>query len=400
MEPFPSRLAPPPMTIPIVPGFLESPQQEVPDFSYIEFYNNPLYSDVTIIAEDISFHAHRIILHRSPFFSALLNSSMKEVQPPSPNDEVSTPKSAVKTAIVTLQDISSSCVEAFLRFLYGDSLQDLSFDECIILYQETASFLTLKFTQTIWNLILGHHRQGLSFSERVSLIKLAMTYTIELPPIEAKDVHPCVISQLSIDSMLYLFSRIEKHMSWGPVFTWIASHPQATDSNVADLLNRCVIPQISRIDIKILTTYRSVPILQSFIIETMEKFLTRNDFPMPHSPNPFIPLPYEELIVIIKKIENQEKIAESSTISQSHLVKKKSPMLKEEVEIRVIPMKNHPGKYKLVNSNLVVKQIDDKIILVGISGFDDHIISPNISDIREARSMGIIMEEEQMEEVD
>ncbi len=378
------------------------------DFSYIEFYNNPLYSDVTIIAEDTTFHAHRIMLHRSPYFSALLNSGMKEVH------SQTAPQTALQStnakSAVTLQDISSSCVEAFLRYLYGDPLQDLSLEECVILYRETARFLTSKFTQTLWNLILDHHQRGLSFSDRISLIKLSTTYTLKLPPIQGYDVHTGVIAHLSLDDMIHLLTHIEKHLHWGPIFTWITSHPKVPDTDTLALLNRCPIPMLSRNELKIMSSYREVSVLRSFIIETMEKSLNNVDIPVPY--HPLSPSSYESVKAILKKIENQEEIIEAPSFPKvlpqgksrptygGSVSGRPMPTLKEEVSLHVVPMKRHPDRYKLINSNLVVRAVGDKIILVGISISDDLIIPPTNNAINEARQLGIIIEGEQMEEVD
>ena len=378
--------------------------EESLDFSYIEFYNNPLYSDVTIIAEDTPFHAHRIMLHRSPFFSALLNSGMKEVHTQAGTQNVNT------KSTVTLQDISASCVEAFLRYLYGDPLQDLSLEECVILYRETARFLTSKFTQTLWNLILDHHQRGLSFSERTSLIKLATTYTLKLPPTQGYDLHTGVIAHLSLDDMIHLLTHIEKHLHWGPIFIWITCHPKVPDTDTLALLNRCPIPVLSRNELKIMSSYREVSVLRSFIIETMEKSLNNVDMPVPY--HPLSPSSYESVKEILKKIENQEEILEPPSFPKmtpqgksrptygGGVSGRPMPTLKEEVSLHVVPMKKHPDKYKLINSNLVVRAVGDKVVLVGISISDDLIIPPTNNAINEARQLGIIIESERMEEVD
>ena len=83
-----------------------------------DLFDNPLYSDVTVISnDDRSFYAHRLVLSSVPYFEGLFRAKMQENN----------------TNSIRFPDIDGSSLEMIIQILYGVP-GDYDIDDYVILY--------------------------------------------------------------------------------------------------------------------------------------------------------------------------------------------------------------------------------------------------------------------------
>ena len=83
-----------------------------------DLFNNPLYSDVTVVSnDDRSFYAHRLILSSVPYFEGLFRAKMQENN----------------TNSIRFPDIDGNSLEMIIQILYGVP-GDYDIDDYVILY--------------------------------------------------------------------------------------------------------------------------------------------------------------------------------------------------------------------------------------------------------------------------
>lgn len=227
----------------------------------LSFFNSPTYSDVLIKVEDTTFHGHRIVLHKCPYFSALFAANMVENQ-----DKNQT--------VVKIDGITASCFEVYLRYMYGGTIPPLSLDEYFTILKETEPFLDTKFRNTICDILNEHPDNGASCTDAIDYLEAAAEYQLELRHL--RDIHYSafpVIYNLSYHAIRHLASQCDD-LAYIPVVYWVASHPKANRKEVDELVASIPRPGLTTKLLDVLGTYQKVPALNHFILEMLRLALT------------------------------------------------------------------------------------------------------------------------------
>jgi BTB/POZ domain len=374
----PNRIGTPPPAAPPVPILKDFPvlspelgvrRQIKDEVNMLPFYNSPLYSDVTIKVEDTTFHAHRLILHRSEYFEKLFASNMVE-------------NVDKKITSVKIDGVSASCMEIFLRYLYGDALQTLTFEECITLFRETDAFLVPSFRNRLVEIMNNHHNSNMSVRDTIIYLETIATYRLPLNQLGQHDYNVPVIYSLSYEAVLHLILPTKSY-AYIPMILWIATHPNATPEQVKTLLSYCEHPKVNETELNILCSYQEIPVLTRFIIETLRQSVIHHSKVSSALMVPRLILSltvlYPELIVLKDELDKGITTIDTIPTPKAH-----------SIGLRVLCIRDYPGMFMVQGDNMVVRPgANESVLLEGVVDINGKLQPASPQDKDRALALGI-----------
>lgn len=231
-------------------------------------FNDPAISDMIIKCGDKTFHCSRGILASIEYFNQLFHSEWRE--------------SRSSMIEFSPEVISPSCLELYLRFVYGEevTLDHLSFSECCTLFAETHFFNDQDWSD---QMIANCWRIAKSVRDIVTHLRMTADYHADFslgPPAVNLDV----LRQLPLETIIYFMQRQHDEMMLTAILMWTAYHYQKTceaergefEAKIKPHLDEYnltpIVQRLSGYDVQAILRYSDCPVLQTFLLRIATLF--------------------------------------------------------------------------------------------------------------------------------
>jgi len=277
---------------------MECLDKVIAEMAYSDYYDNPTFSDITVVVGNREIRCHKLILNKIPYFEALFRTTMKEST----------------SQRVVLEEVETAHVEMMLKYAYGTlTLFLIPPEELIELYKGTQRFEWIIFLDAIWDTILD--RKDMNGKTRASVISFGLNTDI-LTEVSAEDLTCDIMKELSFEDVQALHSLVGTSY-WAIVLSWIAAHSQSTPKQHAELLKGlpCSVSMTRMQYVRLASYY----VVQSEPLRTYVFYLGLNHILMPvlDTPTPydvvhpfFVPAPNNEMLRSLLKRPAPQQLAE------------------------------------------------------------------------------------------